>query len=659
MPSTFIIYVIAAVVLLVIITIIGLMSRYRKCPSNKMLIVFGKAGRDAQGNSVPAKIIHGGGCFVWPVIQDYEYLSTLPIQISTEATDILSEQNINVSFPVNLTVGIDTSSEAHKQAAASRLLGIPETDLKKLLTNNLLGGLRAVVATLKIEEVNKDRNKFLEAAALAIAPSLDELGLKIIDLNMEDLSDNDHYLENLSKKAVTKAESEAKADIAEMERDGAIKEAAARKEMETTVGQTNQEKDIQLAEIERQKAEKTAEIEKNKKTAVAKQQAEQRAAVAQANTEAQKAEAIAIADAEKATAAADADAKAAVAAATAESEAKQATYNADAEAKKAEAEANKQTRIAEAKAQQETASSKAQQEKEAKVAEFNADKQKRQALADQEAKVTQQKANAAIATSEGQAEKARQEAQKVAGMAKVEAEMEVAKERQQRQLEVNKAEAIAQAAKLEADKIVPAKAAKEVAEIQASQEKAIKVIEAEAVASAKKTEAVGEAEAIKTVAEANAAATKVQGEAEAAAIKARLTAEFNAEVTKAEGLSKAEIAGILQLAEKLDPQAAVSFFRREVDQAIGVAEAQSKVLHDVFGQVTVYGNSETAGSMASNLLNLVPQIKQMGQALGEGVKTVKEAWKATPTPSEESKKRSEEAPQDISSVGESQFEDVK
>lgn len=626
-------YVIGALVILVVLTFIGLMSRYRKCPSNKMLIVFGKAGKDNKGNAVPAKIIHGGGCFVWPIIQDYEYLSTLPIQISTQATDILSEQNINVSFPVNLTVGIDTASEAHKQAAASRLLGIPEKDLKVLLTNNLLGGLRAVVATLKIEEVNKDRNKFLEAAAQAIAPSLDELGLKIIDLNMEDLSDNDHYLENLSKKAVTKAESEAKADIAEMERDGAIKEAAARKEMETTVGKTNQEKDIQLAEIEKEKSEKTAEIEKLQKTAVAKQQAEQRAEVAKANTEAQKAEALALADAEKATATADADAKAAVAQANAASEAKQATYNAEAEAKKAEAEAEKQTRIAEAIAKQETASQQAQQEKEAKIAEYESDKNKRAAVADQAAKVAQQQALAAIATAEGEAEKAKQESLKVAGMAKVEAELDVAKKRQERQLEVNNAEATAEEARLKATTIVPAEAAKRVAEIKASQEKAIAVINAEAQAESLKKEAEGKANAIKTVAVSEADATKLKGEAEAAAIKAKLEAQYNAEINRAKGVSEAEVAGILQLASQLgDPQAAVQFFLRETTRDVEVARAYAGSLKQVMGNVTVYGDSETATNVASSLLGLLPQIKQVGHAMGEGIKVVKDAWKGTEEP---------------------------
>ena len=633
------IIIVGCVAFLVILTIIGLMSRYRRCPSNKMLIVFGSTGKDKEGNKTPSKIIHGGGCFVWPIIQDYDYISTLPIQIKTVANDILSSQNINVSFPVNLTVSIDTSSEEHKQAAAAHLLGLEDQNLKDLLTNNLLGGLRAVVATLTIEELNRDRDKFLQEAAKAIEPSLRELGLKIIDLNMEDLSDKDHYLENLSKKAVTKAESEAKADIAEMKKTGDIREAEANKQKEVTVSQHKQEQAIQLAEIERVKQERTAAIAKEQAIAIAQQKSEERANVAKANTEAAKAEAVANAEASFKTAEANADAKAKIAQANAKSEAEQ-----------AEADADKNTRVAQAQAVLETEKSKAEQEKDARIAEFEADKRKRQAVADQEAKVTAQKALAEIAKAEGQAEKTKQEAQQLAGVAKVEAEMLVAKQKQERQLEVNNAEAKAKEARLYADKIVPAQADKQALEIKAEQEKSIKLIQAEAQAEAQKRVADGEAYAIQQAALAESEAVKLKGQAEAAAVKAKLNAQYDAEVEKAVGLSKAEVAGILQLSEKLgDPQAAIQFFMRDVTRDTEIAKAYAGSLHEIMGNVTVYGDASTASSFANNMLGMLPNIKQIGKALGETVKVAKEAFNTKPE---------EKNPSDISDLGEQQFEDV-
>lgn len=643
-PTT--LYIAAAIVVLVVLSIIGLMSRYRKCPSNKMLVVFGSTGKSKDGSLTPAKVLHGGGTFVWPVIQDYAYIDVTPIQISTKAVNILSAQNINVSFPVNLTVAIDTANSQMMQNAASRLLGMDAKGLTNLLTNNLLGGLRQVVANMTIEDLKSDRDGLYEQATKAIKPSLDELGFKIIDLNMEDLEDDGKYLENLSMKAKAEAEAKAKADIAEKEKDGAIREAAARKEMAITVGNTRKEQELTLATIDKEKAEQKAEIEKNKAVAVANQAAEQRANVAKAEAEASKAEALATADAESKTAEANAQAKASVAQSNAESLAKQ-----------AEAEAMKQTRIAEAKAKQESASQKAQQEKEAQVAEYNSQKEQRTAKAVQDANVAQQMANIEIAKAEGEAAKAEQESIQKANTAKVVAEMTVAKEKQQRQLEVNEAEAKAQEAKLKAERIVPAEAAKKEAEINAAKAKAVQILQAEAQAESKKKEAEGQAAATQTVAEAEAKATKMKGEAEAAAIQAKLEAEAIVAVEKADGLAKAEVAGILQLSEKLgDPQAAVQFFMKDVTRDTKIAEAYAGSLREVMGNVTVYGDSQTAGNVASSMLNLLPKIKQMGQVLGEGVQTVKSAWNGV-TPNEETPKT--EQPQDVDSLGEQQFEDVK
>ena len=673
-------YITAAIVALVILSIIGLMSRYRKCPSNKMLVVFGSTGKSKDGALSPAKVLHGGGTFVWPVIQDYAYIDVTPIQISTKAQNILSAQNINVSFPVNLTVAIDTSNPQMMQNAASRLLGMDSKGLLTLLTNNLLGGLRQVVANMTIEKLKSDRDGLYEQATKAIKPSLDELGFKIIDLNMEDLEDDGNYLENLSKKAKAEAAAIAKADIAEKEKDGAIKEAAARKEKEITVGNTLKEQELTLATIDKEKSEQKAEIAKNKAVAVANQAAEQRANVAKAEAEASKAEANAVADAEAATASADAIAKAKVAEAKADSLAKQAEYNAKAATRKEEAnaaaaaaiavakatadqqqkekEAQVAASIAAANADKDAKTQEAEQNKQARIAEATGAQQERAAKADQAAKVARQQANAEIAKAEGEAEKARQEANKVAGLAEVEAILGVEEQKQVRQLQVNEAEARATAARLNAEQIVPAEAAKKAAEIEAQKKAAIKTIEAEAEGKAQSVKAKGEADAITTKALAESDAIKLKGEAEAAATRAKLEAEAQVAVQKAEGLAKAEYAGMNEFIDKLgDPVAAVSYFKREQEMQVGIAEANSKVLHEVFGQVTVYGDAQTAGNMASSLLGVVPQIKQMGKALSEGITTVRDAWKGN-LPTSESVHKTEQ-PQDVDSLGEHEFEDVK
>ena len=632
--------------LLFVLTIWGLLSRYRKCPSDQILVVFGRAGKHEVINektgkkeilTTPSKIIHGGGTFVWPVIQDYKTMSLAPLQIQ-ETIDGRSAQAIRVQIPVTLTTSIGTSTEL-MQNAATRMLSCSRKDQAELIKDILIGEVRNLLATLTIEQINADRDKFLGSAKEQIEPELNKLGFIITNLNSADVKDDAKYLDNLSKKAATEASAKAEADIAEQEKIGRVKVANTKKEeaisiaeatreKETTVSATEQEQITRVAEIEREKATKLAETEKNKATEIANLNAEQAAKVAEAHAQAESAKANAEAKkiANIAAAQAEADSKSAESEALAQ--ANIAKSKADADTKKAEAEALKQTRIAQANQKKESETQKAINEQEAAVARFQSDKRIIAADAARKAGVAEQQATIEVSKAKGEAAEAAALANKVAETARVDAEMSVAKAKQEKQKEVNEAEAKAKETKLRTDLIVPAEAEKKAAEIKASQEKAILVINAQAAAEANKTKAIGEAAAIQEVAVAEANAIKIKGEAEAAAKKANLEATYNAEVNKAKGLSMAEVAGILQLAEKLgDPQAAVQYFLRDQNTAIGVAEANSKMLHEVFGQVTVYGDAGTASNMASSMLALVPQIKEAGKALGTVVSTVKDAWK--------------------------------
>ena len=100
------IYVILIIVAVVFITISAILKRYRRCPSDKVLVIYGKTGRKSS-----AKCIHGGAAFIWPVFQDYAYLDLKPISIECNLTNALSKQNIRVDVPCRFTVGISTETE--------------------------------------------------------------------------------------------------------------------------------------------------------------------------------------------------------------------------------------------------------------------------------------------------------------------------------------------------------------------------------------------------------------------------------------------------------------------------------------------------------------------------------------------------------------------
>lgn len=150
-----IIYILVAAVIVFFVMVSALVSRYKRCPSDKILVVYGRTG----GTS--AKCIHGGGAFIWPVIQDYAYLDLKPISIEANLTNALSRQNIRVDVPCRFTIAISTEIDSMGNAA-ERLLGLSPEQIQELSKDILFGQLRLVIATMTIEEINSDRDKFLD-----------------------------------------------------------------------------------------------------------------------------------------------------------------------------------------------------------------------------------------------------------------------------------------------------------------------------------------------------------------------------------------------------------------------------------------------------------------------------------------------------------------
>ena len=349
-----------------IITIIGILSRYRKCKSDELLVVYGKTGshkekvseRDAKGNLVDreveiktAKVYHGGAAFVWPIIQGYEVMSMQPIQLNLVLKNALSAQNIRVTIPTTVTVAI-SQEPLIMQNAANRLLGADDDVKESLISDIVYGQMRLVIASMTIEELNSDRDKFLAQARDNINTELNKLGLYLMNINISDIQDAAQYIDNLGKKEETKARAQSQADIAEEEKKGAIqiaqttreKEiaiAAATKEQETIVAETNREKEVAIAKTTKEKETQLAEQHKEQQIAVAEQRKEREIGVATAQTE----EASKVAEQEALRAAKIAEQQA-------YATAKEAEFTAKAEAAKAEAEAEaaKILKAAEAKA---------------------------------------------------------------------------------------------------------------------------------------------------------------------------------------------------------------------------------------------------------------------------------------------------------------------
>ena len=226
------------IVVLVFSVLLGVLSRYRKCPSDKIMVIYGMIGNNPDGTRRSALCIHGGASYVWPVIQSYQYMDLTPISINVDLMNALSRQNIRIDVPSRFTVGISTEPGI-MQNAAERLLGLRMAEIQELAKDIILGQLRLVIATMDIEEINSDRDKFLEAVAGNVETELKKIGLRLINVNVTDISDESGYISALGKEAAAKAINDAKRTVAEADRDGSIGQANAQRDQRIQVSSAN------------------------------------------------------------------------------------------------------------------------------------------------------------------------------------------------------------------------------------------------------------------------------------------------------------------------------------------------------------------------------------------------------------------------------------
>lgn len=245
--------------------IIGILSRYRKCPSDKILVIYGKVGTDKNGQARSAKCIHGGAAFIMPVIQSYQFMDLTPISINVDLKSALSKQNIRVDVPSRFTVGISTEPGIMHNAA-ERLLGLRMNEIQELAKDIIFGQLRLIIATMEIEEINTDRDKFLVAVSNNVEIELKKIGLRLINVNVTDINDESGYIDALGKEAAAKAINDAKKSVAEKDRDGEIGQANARRDQRIQVAAANataiqgeNEAKIEVAQSESNRREREAE----------------------------------------------------------------------------------------------------------------------------------------------------------------------------------------------------------------------------------------------------------------------------------------------------------------------------------------------------------------------------------------------------------------
>ncbi|NLD44828.1 MAG: flotillin family protein [Chloroflexi bacterium] len=276
-------FILALIILGTFLTVIG---RYRRCPSNRILVVYGRTGKGA------AKTIHGGAAFVWPLIQDYAYLNLEPFVVPIDLDNALSRENIRVSVPTTVTAAISVDPSLMANAAV-RLLGLNSEEIRSQAQDIILGQMRAVIATMAIEEINRDRQAFMAKVNEALSGELEKIGLEVINVNVRDIDDESGYIQAIGRKAAAEAVNQALVDVAEQERHGQTgvaelerdrRRAVAAAEAAAEIGEKEAERDRRrvTAGLDAEAVEAEAEAEGQKATynatmQVAQQEARRRA----------------------------------------------------------------------------------------------------------------------------------------------------------------------------------------------------------------------------------------------------------------------------------------------------------------------------------------------------------------------------------------------
>ena len=277
------------------------------------------------------------------------------------------------------------------QNAAIRLLGLTTGEISKQAEDIIFGQLRQVIASMAIEEINRNREQFLSSVQTSLEPELSKIGLVLINVNIKDITDESGYIEAIGRKAASEAINQAMIDVAEQERHGSIGVAEAEKDQAIQVAEREKTRDIGTKTAERERSIQLANLEKEKVVGEKNAQFDQEADVR---------------DSERAMRVRVADANAKAVTGENEARAQVAQTNADLKMREADAFQRAETRAREADA----AVREAQYLAEAKAAEAEATKIEAEKRAELEAAAKAQKAQT-IVDAQAEAEKIRIQAE--------------------------------------------------------------------------------------------------------------------------------------------------------------------------------------------------------------------------------------------------------
>ena len=258
-----IIGVVVGIVVALLIVLILLSKNYIKVSPNQAAVISGRTRRLGDGTTVGYRQVRGGATLVVPFLEKVEYLDLNVITVPLATSRAYTSQGGPVSVKAVANVKIKGDDESLR-AAAERFLGMPQDQFHGLIFQTLEGHLRAILGTLTVEEINNDRQSFAQKLTPEAAGDLEKMGIGLDALTIQEISDEEGYLDALGKRRTAEVKRDAEIGQAEANRDSKIKASLALQEgekvrlsTEALIAQSNRETEIQKAQV-------AAEIQKER-----------------------------------------------------------------------------------------------------------------------------------------------------------------------------------------------------------------------------------------------------------------------------------------------------------------------------------------------------------------------------------------------------------
>jgi flotillin len=241
-------------------------KNYVKVSPNQAAVISGRRRRLADGTTVGYRLVRGGATLVIPFLEKVEYLNLNVLTVPLTTSRAYTGMGVPVSVKAVANVKIKGDDESMR-AAAERFLGMETDEFHKLIFQTLEGHLRAILGTLTVEEINNDRQSFAQKLTSEAAIDLEKMGIGLDALTIQEISDEEGYLDALGKRRTAEVKRDADIGEAEAKRDSKIKASLALQEGEKVRLSTEAEIALSTREAEVKRAQYEAEIEKERATA--------------------------------------------------------------------------------------------------------------------------------------------------------------------------------------------------------------------------------------------------------------------------------------------------------------------------------------------------------------------------------------------------------